>query len=225
MPWSPCFHFLEMHWLHYMRKIGFDIRLQLEAAGFYPQGGGHVVASVQPTSRPSPLCITNRGSLKRIRGISAVANLNDSIAERQRAQALKRLKEVSRAIEIPIIRLPSPSKGSLLLLLVEFENSQCCFYGLGALGKPAERVADEPADEFLGFLATDGVIDPYLADQLILPLALATGVSEIRTSKVTQHLTTNAEIVKKFLPVGIEINGQIGQPALIRIQRTEPSAS
>ncbi len=42
MPWSPCFHFLEMHWLYYMRKIGFDIRLQLEAACFYPQGGGHL---------------------------------------------------------------------------------------------------------------------------------------------------------------------------------------
>jgi RNA 3'-terminal phosphate cyclase (ATP) len=221
VPWSPCFHFLEMHWLHYMRKIGFDICLQLEAAGFYPQGGGHVIALVQPTPRPSPLCLTKRGSLKRILGISAVANLNDSIAECQRVQVLKRLKDVSRAIEIPLIRLPSPSKGSLLLLLAEFENSQCCFYGLGALGKPAERVADEPADEFLGFLATDGAIDPYLADQLILPLALATSVSEIRTSKVTQHLTTNAEIVKKFLPVSIEVDGGIGQPASIRIWRAE----
>lgn len=222
--WSPCFHFLEMHWLHYVRKIGFDIRLQLEAAGFYPRGGGHVVASVQPVSRLSPLCLTSRGALKKIRGVSAVANLNDSIAERQRVQAIRRLKDVSGAIEISTLRLPSPSRGSLLLLLAEFENSQCCFYGLGALGKPAERVADEAADELLGFLATDGVIDPYLADQLVLPLALATGVSEIRTSQVTQHLTTNAEIVKMFLPVSIEIDGQIGQPALIRFRRTESLA-
>jgi RNA 3'-terminal phosphate cyclase (ATP) len=210
-----------MHWLYYMQRIGFDVHLQLDAAGFYPRGGGHVMASVQPTSRLSPLCLTKRGSLKRIRGISAVANLNDSIAERQRAQAIKRLSDISRAIEIPIIRLPSPSKGTLLLLLAEFENSQCCFYGLGALGKPAERVADEAVNDFLGFLATDGVIDPYLADQLVLPLALALGVSEIRTSKVTQHLTTNAEIVKLFLPVSIDVDGEIGQPASIRIQRTE----
>jgi RNA 3'-phosphate cyclase len=224
VPWSPCFHFLEMHWLHYMQKIGFDVRLQLDVAGFYPRGGGRVLASVQPISRLSPLCLNNRGALKRIGGVSAVANLNDSIAERQRVQAIKRLKDVSRAIEIPIVRLSSPSKGSLLLLLAEFESSQCCFYGLGALGKPAERVADEAANELLGFLATDGVVDPYLADQLILPLALATGVSEIRTSKVTQHLTTNAEIVKMFLPVSIEIYGQIGQPASIRIRRTESLA-
>jgi RNA 3'-phosphate cyclase len=219
--WSPCFHFLEMHWLHYMRKIGFDIRMALETAGFYPRGGGRVLAMVRPASRLSPLCLTNRGPLKRIRGISAVANLNYSIAERQKLQAVKRLNDVSRAIEIAILRLSSPSKGSLLLLLAEFENSQCCFYGLGALGKPAESVADEAVNEFFGFLATDGAIDHYLSDQLVLPLALATGVSQIRTSKVTQHLTTNAEIVKMFIPVSIEVDGAIGQPGSIRIRRIE----
>lgn len=224
VPWSPCFHFLEMHWLHYMRKIGFDVSLQLHAAGFYPRGGGRVLALVQPISRLAPLCLNNRGALKRIRGVSAVANLNDSIAERQKVQAIKRLNDISRAIEIPIIRLSSPSKGSLLLLLAEFENSQCCFYGLGALGKPAERVADEATNELFGFLATDGVIDPYLADQLVLPLSLALGVSEIRTSKVTQHLTTNAEIIKMFLPVSIEVDGGIGQPGSIRIRRAESLA-
>jgi len=221
VPWSPCFQFLEMHWLHYMRKIGFDIRLELEAAGFYPRGGGRVLATVRPASRLSPLCLINRGNLKNIRGISAVTNLNYSIAERQKLQAVKRLSDVSRAIEIAILRLPSPSRGSLLLLLAEFENSQCCFYGLGALGKRAETVADEAVNEFIGFLATDGAIDHYLADQLVLPLALSAGVSEIRTSKVTQHLTTSAEIVKMFLPVSIEVDGVIGQPGSMRIRRIE----
>ena len=221
VPWSPCFHYLEMHWLHYMRRIGFDIRLELDAAGFYPRGGGRVLATVRPASRLSPLCLTNRGPLKRIRGISAVANLDLSVAERQKAQALKELNGVAGPVEIEILRLSSPSKGTLLLLLAEFENSQCCFYGLGALGKPAERVADEAVNEFLGFMATDGAIDHYLSDQLILPLALAPGVSEIRTSKVTQHLTTNAEIVKMFLPVSIEVDGEIGQPGSIRIRHTE----
>ncbi|MBZ5699763.1 MAG: RNA 3'-phosphate cyclase [Acidobacteriia bacterium] len=221
VPWSPCFHFLDLHWLHHMRKIGFNIRLKLDAAGFYPRGGGRVLATVWPVSRLSPLCLTNRGPLKRIRGISAVANLNQSIAERQKVQALKQLSDVARPVEIEILRLSSPSKGSLLLLLAEFENSQCCFYGLGALGKPAESVADEAVNELLDLLATDGAIDHYLSDQLVLPLALAPGVSEIRTSKVTQHLTTNAEIVKMFIPVSIEVDGKIGQPGSIRIRHTK----
>ena len=221
VPWSPCFHFLDLHWLHHMRKIGFNIRLKLDAAGFYPRGGGRVLATVWPVSRLSPLCLTNRGPLEKIRGISAVSNLDLRVAERQKVQALKRLSDVSRPIEIEILRLSSPSKGTLLLLFAEFENSQCCFYGLGALGKPAESVADEAVNELLDLLATDGAIDHYLSDQLVLPLALAPGVSEIRTSKVTQHLTTNAEIVKMFIPVSIEVDGKIGQPGSIRIRHTK----
>jgi len=217
VPWSPCFHFLQMHWLRYMQEIGFDIRLELVAAGFYPRGGGCVVATVRPASRLSSLCLISRGPLKRIRGISAVANLSDSVAERQRVQALKRLRDVSKQIEIAMLRIPSPSKGPLLLLLAEFENSQCCFYGLGALRKPAEIVADEAINELFQFLATDGAVDQYLSDQLILPLALAPGASEIRTSKLTQHLITNAEIVKLFLPVSIEIDGATDQPGSIRL--------
>ncbi len=221
VPWSPCFHFLELHWLHYMRRIGFNFHLELELAGFYPQGGGRVRATVQPASALSPLRLTNRGSSKKIRGISAVANLDVRVAGRQKLQVLRRLSVAPAAIEIEIRRLSSPSRGTLLLLLGEFENSQCCFYALGALGKPAERVADEAVSEFLGFLATDGAVDHYLADQLVLPLAVARGTSEVRTSKVTQHLKTNAEIVKMFLPVSIEVDGEIGQPGSVFIQRDE----
>ncbi len=221
VPWSPCFHYLEIHWLRYMRRIGFDIRLELDAAGFYPRGGGRVVAMVRPVSRLSPLCLTYRGPLLRIRGISAVANLDLSVAQRQKVQALKRLDSVSSHVQIEILRLSSPSKGTLLLLLAEFENSQSCFYGLGAPGKTAERVADEAVNEFLEFMGTDGAIDHYLADQLILSLALAPGMSEIRTSKVTQHLITNADIIKMFLSVSIDIDGAIGQPGSIHIRHTE----
>jgi RNA 3'-phosphate cyclase len=219
VPQSPCFHFLDLHWLPYMRQIGFHIQFKLGAAGFYPRGGGRVDAIVQPTTKLSPLCLTNRGALKRIRGISAIANLDISVAERQRRQALGRLGELSSACEIELATLPSPSKGTFLLLLAEFTDSQCCFFGLGARGKPAERVADEAVGEFLEFLATDGAIDHYLADQLMLPLALVPGVSELRTGKVTQHLTTNAEIMRMFLPVKIEIEGEHSRPGLVRISR------
>lgn len=218
VPWSPSFHFLEMHWLRYMREVGFDIRLELDAAGFYPQGGGRVRATVQPVSQLSPLSLLSRGPLKRIRGISAVANLSDSVAERQKAQALKRLSHVSKRIEIQMLRISSPSKGSFLLLLAEFEKSECCFCALGALRKRAETVADEAVSEFLAFMATDGAIDHYLSDQLVLPLAMTQGMSEIRTSKITQHLTTNAAIVQLFLPVSIEIDGAIDQAGSIRIR-------
>jgi RNA 3'-terminal phosphate cyclase (ATP) len=97
---------------------------------------------------------------------------------------------------------------------------RCCYYSLGARGKRAETVADEAAAEIIGFLATDSAVDQYLADQLILPLALAPGTSKLRTSKVTQHLLTNTEVIKMFLPVKTEITGELNQPGLVQITRT-----
>lgn len=220
VPLSPSFDFLALHWAPYMRRIGFDLDLELRAAGFYPRGGGRVQARIAPIKALSRLQLAERGALKKIRGISAVANLNLSIAERQKAQALKRISNLSDDIEIEIRQLPSPSRGTFLLLLAAFEHSQCCFCGLGARGKRAERVADEAVDELMDFLATDGTVDHYLADQILLPLALSPSVSEIRTSRVTQHLVTNAAIVKMFLPATIEIDQDVGHPGLVHINGT-----
>ena len=67
------------------------------------------------------------------------------------------------------------------------------------------------------FLSTEGTVDQYLADQLLLPLAYASGISEFCTSQVTQHLITNADIIKSFTRTQIDIEGPIGKPGLVKI--------
>ena len=72
------------------------------------------------------------------------------------------------------------------------------------------------------FFSTDGAIDERLADQLILPLAFASGISQLRTSKVTQYLLTNAEMLRACLPIGVEVDGEVGQPGLIQVNGIGP---
>jgi RNA 3'-terminal phosphate cyclase (ATP) len=217
VPWSPCYHYLAMQWLPFMQRIGLEISLSLEQAGFYPQGGGKISAVIRPIPHILPLTLIERGALVQIRGISAVANLDRKIAERQRNRVLRRLGAKYPLNDLRIVELPSRFKGTLLLLLVEFAQSSACYFGLGEIGKPAERVADEAIDALEEFLATDGAIDQFLADQLLLPLAFAEGCSRYRTSKVTQHLLTNAEVLKAFLPVKIEVAGEMGAAGMVTI--------
>jgi RNA 3'-terminal phosphate cyclase (ATP) len=66
-------------------------------------------------------------------------------------------------------------------------------------------------------MESEGVIDQYFGDQILLPLAFANGISEFRTSCVTQHLITNADIIHLFLPARIDINGDIGKPGYVRV--------
>ena len=217
VPWSPCFNYLEEQWLPYLTEIGFHARLELQQAGFYPQGGGQIKATIQSTGAIQPLEVISRGQLVRIRGYSAVANLNPEIAQRQKLQALSRLEPICRDTKIQTIDLPARSKGTFLLLTAEFERSRACYFALGEQGKRAERVADEAVDALQAFLGTDGAIDQHLADQLLLPLALASGPSTLRTSQVTGHLLTQADIVRIFLPARVAVQGEVGEPGTVRI--------
>ncbi len=217
VPWSPAFHYLQLQWLPFMREIGCDAGLVLEQAGFYPRGGGRTEITIQPTGPRQPLQLVTRGPLQRIWGLSAVANLSPSIAERQQRQALQRLAGVAGPVSIELLDLPAAGQGTFLLLLAECTVGRACYVALGERGKPAERVADEAVDALLHWLHGDGAIDEYLADQLLLPLALADGPSILRTSEVTQHLLTNAEVIRQFLPVRIEIAGALGQVGMVGI--------
>lgn len=218
VPWSPSFEYLQSHWLPYLQQIGFSMQLDLELAGFYPRGGGRVRAVIQPHGEPlSPLVLTERGPLKQVRGVSAVANLDRRIAERQRSQVLRRLGARYPLNDLRIVQWDSRFKGTMLLLLAEFESSRCCYFSLGELGKPAERVADEAIDALEAFLDTGGAIDQYLADQLLLPLSFASDPSKLKTSRITNHLATNASIIQSFLPAKISILGDIGQPGMVTI--------
>ncbi len=223
VPWSPSFHYLDRQWAPFLRWIGFDPRLDLEQAGFYPRGGGRVRATICPSSRRAPLRLLDRGALLRIRGISGVGRLDRTIAERQARRAREKLADACREIAIEIVEVPAASSGTFLLLLAECEHSQACYCALGARGKRAEHVADEAAKGMLAFLDGDGAVDPWLADQLVLPLAITAGDSELRTARVTEHLLTNAQVVKQFLPVKIEIEGETGEAGTIHIAGLGPS--
>lgn len=222
--WSPCFDYLNLHWLHYMKLIGFDAELELETAGFYPRGGGKIISRIKHVRELIPIDISEKGNLLRIRGISAVSNLDISIAKRQKHQALKRLEPILRDVKIQSLSLPGVSTGTYILLLAEFENAQVCFFSLGRKGKLAETVADEAINELFEFIKTDGAVDKYLADQLLLPLIFAPGESVIRTSKITQHLITNRDVIELFLPIEISIQGDEGQPGLIKISGIQPAS-
>jgi len=201
-----------------MTGLGFQAKIQLENAGFYPRGGGKAHVDILPVNVVNPLVCLERGALIRIEGWSGVANLDFSIAKRQKHQALKRLYEVCRDSKIKTIQFPAIGKGTFILLKAIFSNGSCaCYSALGAPGKRAERVADEAVDQIFDFLKTPGCLDHYMADQILLPLSLIPGKSAFYTSKLSQHLLTNAYVIQEFLPMKIKIDGSLNAPGLVEV--------
>jgi RNA 3'-terminal phosphate cyclase (ATP) len=217
VPFAPTFDFLKMHWMTYIKRIGFQLSISLGQAGFYPKGGGQIRALINPIKEVSGFTLTQRGSLKQIYGISAVANLDRSIAIRQRDQIIRLLGKKYPLNDIRIQNLPSHYKGTTICLVCQFEHSKCCYSSLGKPGKPAEIVAQEVCDEIEHFMSTRAVMDEYLSDQLLLPLSIAGVDSHFTTAKITDHLRTNADVIKLFVDSKIEIVGNTGSEGSVSI--------
>jgi RNA 3'-terminal phosphate cyclase (ATP) len=216
--WSPSWHYLQECWLPLITMMGFRVALDLRKAGFYPRGGGEVKIDVLPVRSLRTYNCVDRGDLVQIRGLSGVANLEESIAKRQKHQALRRLYAVCADSKIKTVQLPSPGKGTFILLKATFSKGGCaCYTALGEPGKRAERVADEAVDQLLCFLENNASLDEYMGDQVLLPLSIIPGKSAFRTKCLSPHLLTNAYVIQQFLPVEINIEGEPGAPALVEV--------
>ena len=213
---SPCFHFLQFTWAKHLERLGMQVSLDMRRPGFYPRGGGQVIAHIQPCANVQTISLVDRPQIRQAIGVSAGADVPDHVAKRQ-AQRLRELlfrHDVSAEFE-----LQKWQGGPGSMIGVQFPELPISpfFFALGARGKSAEAVADEAADEAIKYLHADAPVDEHSADQLLLPLAFADGVSEFRVATVSLHLTTNAAVIQQFHDCEIEIDGEEGQPGLVRI--------
>src|SRR5207237_4732951 len=95
------------------------------------------------------------------------------------------------------------SPGNVLTLAFESAHLIEIITGMGERGVRAEEVAERACAEAQQYLAHDAPVGEHLADQLLIPFALA-GSGAYTTGPPSLHTTTNIEVIKKFLPVEIE---------------------
>ncbi len=200
VPRSPSQHFLSRHWAPVVERLGLHARVVLERAGFAPRGEGRLRADVSPWVRPASLDLTRRGALVHLRGLSAAARLRGEVARRQADAARVMLWEQKRLeSHWEVLDLPAASPGSYLQLEAVFESGRAAFGLLGERGVRAEVLGERGARRLLRFLEQEeACVDPWLADQLAVPLALAGGGGKVATSEVTLHLETVADVLRRF---------------------------
>ncbi len=215
VPFSPPYNYIHEVFLPVLSKIGVDVRGSILKYGFYPEGGGEVSFAVNPVREIHPLQFTERGPLVSLHGVSAVADLPMNIAVRQSASMKERLRPLHA--DILVESVPSPGRGTFTLLKGIYKNTIAGFSSLGRRGKPAEKVGAETAEDFNTYHGTSSSLDPHLADQIVLYLALARGKSTFTTSCITKHLITNLWVIREFLDIEYTMEGERGSEGRISI--------
>ncbi len=203
-PLAPPFEFLQAAYLPLLSAMGPQVKLTLERAGFYPAGGGHLTAEIHPVEQLLPLWCEERGTEIGRRAVARLSQLSRHIAERELTVIARAFHIDDRHLEI-LEEKPGTGPGNTVSLFLEAERITEVFTGFGRKGVPAERVAQEVVDAAREYLHAGVPVGKHLADQLLLPLALA-GSGGFVTLPPSRHTTTNMAIIERFTGLRFDSN-------------------
>ena len=196
------------------------VELTLERHGFMPAGGGRVVCTVHGGGALRPMSLLQRGVLRAVHARALVARLSRDVAKRELEVVQKHIPIEARmgGEALRLVEVDSVGPGNALQIVVHSEHMTEAFQAVGEKNVPAEAVAMWAVDEVHAYLASQAPVGPHLADQLLIPLALA-GEGAFVTPAVTEHTRTNARLIERFCPVRFRIEAGSNGGAHIAVGR------
>ena len=144
-PLAPPFEFVAETYLPALRLLGAEVEVRLERHGFYPKGGGRIVAEVQPLAHPRPLDLAAPVEARAAFARALLVRLPTHIGDRE-------LRVVARELGLPPDRLSivdsvASSPGNVVLVGCEAGELVDVTSALGARGLRAEEVAAQAVAE------------------------------------------------------------------------------
>jgi RNA 3'-terminal phosphate cyclase (ATP) len=201
-PMAPPFDFLDEAFLPLLARMGPRVTARLLTPGFYPAGGGRIRVQVEPATL-ARLDLPERGDIVERSAVAAVANLPPAIARRELDAAQVALGWEASCFRQETLK-GSPGPGNVITITVRCAHVTEVFTGFGEKGVRAEDVAGRAAAEAKAWLDAGVPVGEHLADQLLLPMALAGGGS-FRTIALSSHTRTQIDLLERVLGARTEV--------------------
>jgi len=214
-PWAPPYDFLCETFLPTIATAGFHADCKLIKHGFFPAGGGEITFDIQPLRlRSGQAWQKEQGQVinlcqplqdLQIYARIYIAKLPAHIAQRQEKLLLQSELDIKNIEHIEVTDSVGP--GNCVMIRLSSPSRTTVFTAFGMKGKPSEQVVNEVVRLAKDFLASGAAIDRFLADQLLIYMAIAQAGC-YTTNELSSHLQTNMEIIKKFLLVNFSVEKQ-----------------
>lgn len=201
-PMAPCYDFLKEVFLPQLERMGLDYTMQIERYGFYPVGGGKWRITINPPSRFRPLLIEQRGAYAGLSARCISSGIPKHIVQREQTKLLK--LSGWAADQITTEHVPSIGRGNVVLVKAAYEYTSELVDSIGKLGVPAETVAADAFKKMRRYQRSRVPVGSYLADQLLLPMALTAG-GHFVTGPLSLHCETNIAVINRLLGVEIKV--------------------
>lgn len=163
---------------------------------------GQLTLTIGAGAALRPIEVVTAGPIVARRATAILARLATHVGERELAVVQDRLGFA--ASECEVREVTAGGVANVLLLEVERAEGRELVSAFGEKTVRAELIAQRACDELAAFLAADVPVGAHLADQLLLPLAVAGG-GRFRARPLSRHATTNIETIAHFLDVAIRV--------------------
>ncbi|MDB5102251.1 MAG: 3-terminal-phosphate cyclase [Cyanobacteria bacterium RYN_339] len=217
VPFAPSACYLADVYAPALADLGLHLAVDTPKAGFFPKGGGELRLTLAAGS-PTAIDWVERGKLTQITAIALTSGLEPHVAERGLKAMRAQLQGVGRPVTLENRPRPGEQGGAAVLVAGSCQRGHFGFLALGQRGKPIEKVAEEATAAFWAWFKTDAATEEHLADQLVLPLALAEGESRWTTQQASLHLETVLWVARHYLPIRYDIQQKPDGSALVTLQ-------
>lgn len=203
-PMAPSFSFLKHMAPHFSGDGPAYFEMELRRHGFYPAGGGEVQVHILPPVNGLPcIDLMQRGVLVEAWAECLHAGIPKNVAERELGVLQRALDWQPDQLRERGLR-SNEGPGNALQVILKYAHITEVLTAFGDKGVSAEEVARNVLHETQEYLAHMAPVGEHLADQLMIPLALAAlqGKSgRYWATTLSEHARTNATVIEEFLPV------------------------
>ena len=204
---APPFDFVSESYLPLVSKLGPQFESNIQTYGFFPAGGGNIKIEIDPVPELKSLQLIDHGGTYQPTVTALVSRLPVHIGEREVTKIRRKAGWKLRDCQVRNIT-NSPGPGNCVMIRLKFPNVTEIFTGFGKKGVTAEQVATNAWQQTATYLAHEAPVGEYLADQLLLPLAIAAHqgqTSRFLTGELSMHTKTQIDIINLFLEIDIQV--------------------
>lgn len=215
---APMPEFIEHGFAPVIEKMGGGLRLEVVRHGFYPRGGGLIRATIQPATMLRGVDLTEACRYRTVTPRCLLSRVDPAIADRE-VETVSRLLagrgiDGLRVTEPEVPTLDALGQVSALVLILRHASGCEVVSELGERGFAPGEAAARACQEAKEVIEAGVAVGPHLADQIVLPMAIAAarggGGSVLSTVKPTGHTETNMETIRAFLAVELSARQEAG---------------
>jgi RNA 3'-terminal phosphate cyclase (ATP) len=156
-----------------------------------------------------PFDVLERGARVEHYAECLLAGVPANVAQRELGALLPALGWGPEQVRATTLR-QNEGPGNALMATVVHEHVSELVTAFGEKGVTAERVAGQAVRELRAYLASSGALGAHLADQWLLPLALAVVASgrpgAFSCTELSLHARSNIDVIEQFLPVQVLVS-------------------